>query len=302
MNNNSSFYRLLIVMLIVGISAPSWSQCDVNFEEEIYLENQYRKKQYAQIGALTSGESFYKVDDTLSFDLGFKKSIWVAAYGADDSLKVAANTVVTNGKRDFVGGPVLEEGQSQSAFCSFFTRVWHVTNLELEKLRDKYQSGNLIQDDIPVDIWEWPAKNNAAIGDYAPSYDMAPFYDFNDNGVYDPLNGDYPMALDDLASFIPERFAFMVYNDDIEHLSSGADSLVMEFHQMDYFVDCEDDGPVDKSIFTRLKYIYKGEQDLRDLKMGIWKLGHLGCHLNDLLGVDLELNTTYSYNAGGFDQ
>ena len=302
MNNYARLSFLLIVILLAFLSSSLSAQCDVNFEDEIYLENQYRKKNYAQIGALTSGENFYKVNDTLSFDLGFKKAVWVAAYGADDSLKVAANTVVTNGKRDFVGGPVIEEGQSQSAFCSFYTRVWHVTAAEVTELREAYDSGTLTEDDIPLDIWEWPAKNNEALGDYAPSNAMAPFYDFNDNGVYDPLNGDYPLALDDLPAFIPESFAFTVYNDNIEHTSSDVDSLIIEFHQMDYIMSCDDGGPVERSVFTRLKYIYKGDLDLRDLKIGIWKLGHLGCFTDDLLGVNVDLNTTYSYNAGGFDQ
>ncbi len=296
----SNLYLILILSIFSSLSIDA--QCDINHDEITTLENEFRLKSYSEIASLTSGENYFKIDEDSRFDMGFKKALWITAYDENDVLRVAANTVVTNGARDFVAGPVLKEEQSQSQFCEFYTRIWKVDREEIEQLRDDFDSGVLMESDIPIDIWEWPAIGNEALGEFMPEEEMAPFHDNNSNGIYDPLSGDYPIALEELSNFIPEQYVFTVYNDDIEHTRSDTDSLRMEFHQMDYLVDCEVGGPVDRSIFTRIRYVYKGADDLLDLKMGIWQLESLGCHLDDRLGVSVEHNATYVYNLNGGDQ
>lgn len=56
---------------------------------------------------------------------------------------------------------------------------------------------------VPANIANWPGNGEVAFG-----YDanLAPYHDVNNNGIYDPAQGDYP-------KFLGDEALWMVYND-----------------------------------------------------------------------------------------
>ena len=109
--------------------------------------------------------------------------------------------------------------------------------------------------------------------------DLAPFFDYNQDSLYDPLDGDSPIALSETPSFIPSQFRFYVYNDMTVHQESGGEPLDMEFQVIEWVLTCTDPRESETSVFTRINYINKGIEDIRDFRIGLWDDGDLGLSL-----------------------
>jgi len=139
-------------------------------------------------------------------------------------------------------------------------------NILMELIEIIFQDG-LSADQIPESILTWPAKDNPWLNEFAPKEEMAPFHDYNNDGRYDPLDGDLPIALKENPDFLPLQMRFTVYNDLTMHNVSQSQPVYMEFHQLDYLLACDLVPELDNVVFTRLKYIYKGEDRLTDFRL-----------------------------------
>ncbi|MDB4082974.1 hypothetical protein N9502_01770 [Vicingaceae bacterium] len=89
----------------------------------------------------------------------------------------------------FNNGPITTSGG--------LTRVLivRVTRQEVISHQANYNQIGYI---MPEGIKNWPAFGDTTLG---VSKDLAPFFDANNNGCYDPQNGDYPVIKGDEALY-----------------------------------------------------------------------------------------------------
>jgi len=283
--------------------------CPTQLSQQDYsrIENDYRESTISNLSNLYNNDlmegSFYTGQTGNKwFDLGLARAIWAGAYDPSGNLKLAASTYNNGNGSDYISGPHVFGDVSQAALsCMFFRRVWVVSQVEVDNLRSDFSAGILMIDQIPEDILEWPAKGNPWIAPMTPDSDMAPFHDFNGDGRYDPMMGDYPLPLMESPDFIPHQFRFYVFSDGWLHSFSGGDALNMDFHVIDFVTDCPEQAESEAAVFSRIKYINRGIEDLRNLRMGIWDDTDLGCLSDDYFGCRPDLDCSYTYNQGGFD-
>jgi len=268
------------------------------------IENQHRHNNaftYGMVSYQSHEDNFYfESSEEPAFYLGYGKSLWVAGKNAAGDIKVSANTFPTLNNHDFIPGPLdRATGQPMDTLCDIYNRVWVVKQVEIFQLQTKFQEGTLAIEDIPADILEWPAKGNPHLGEFAPDHDMASFADISEDGIYDPLSGDYPIVLEESPTFIPHQFSFIVYNDMSRHTGTFSEGMGFEFHQTNYVVNCNEESEAEQTVFTRIKYHYLGAEPLSDFKLSLWEDNDLACNQNDYEGCDRELNCTYFYNQNG---
>ena len=292
-----------IIAIAFNVQVFGQIECVPRLTENSVIRNNYRQSTTSSLAQLkfndAGGDSFLDVDGSSPlFRLSGAKAIWAGGYGPSGNLKLAASTYGVGG-RDYKCGPLWRDFQDPAGLCAFYKRVWSIDKTALVKLKESYDTGLLDIQDIPLDILEWPAKGNPHISEYAPDYDMAPFYDNDQDAIYNPLAGDHPIPLEESPAFIPTQFRFYVINDNTIHKESDSETMQMEFHILDYVIDCGENNESNTSIFSRLKYIYRGVEDLRDFKIGIWNDSALGCDGNDYVGCQPALNATYVYNRDG---
>jgi len=278
--------------------------CTNRFEEPIPIRNKYRQSSLIAMGNLKfngeSEEPYFDGDGgTELFEVGFSRGIWAGGFDESGDLKVAAAVYDIWGG-DYIPGPILN-GAVNEDICSFYKRVWQVDKYEISLMLTAFQEGQLTIEAIPKDILEWPAIGNPYNGEFALDYALAPFFDNDSDGIYNPLNGDYPIALDENPDFVPNEFRFYVFNDMTTHNESEGEPIGMEFHVIDYVLNCEQFSESESSIFTRLKYIYKGQETMRDFRLAIWDDWDLGCFTNDYVGCSPGLNASYVYNIDGME-
>lgn len=308
------YFRIAIIMKYIftffllgflGFNTYSQPDCTPRLDEVDRLTNNFRRSAIFSLGSLSfdgqNSEPFFDGDGVSKlFDVGYARGVWAGGYDSAGNIRLAASGY-DGDSADYIPGPIWRGFQSDTELCEYFRRVWTINNYDISILLDRFESGTLEVEDIPRDILEWPALGNPHIKEFEIENDLAPFFDKDGDGRYDPLNGDYPIPLVENPLFIPSKFRFYVFNDMTEHNESRGIPMDMEFQLMDWVTTCPSPGASEASVFTRMKYIYKGLEDLRDFRIGIWDDMDLGCHTNDYIGCDPTLNASYAYNAGGVE-
>src|SRR5690606_31572910 len=109
--------------------------------------------------------------------------------------------------RDFIPGPIMDSIQYASQIPQW-NRVWKVDRYDvLNHINFFNQPGY----SIPQVFLDWPAHGNTLLGQ---ATNLAPYFDYNNNGIYDPTNGDYPLVPGD-------QCVYYIFNDDTVHTESG---------------------------------------------------------------------------------
>lgn len=220
----------------------------------------------------------------------FAGGIWLSALDANDSLKVAAMTYRNQGF-DFFPGPIDAASQNiTNNSCSVFNRFFEVKyNAIQTHLANTAYATPVAISDIPQSILEWPAKGNAHFTQYNIVDDLAPFVDVNQNGIYDPENGDYPKIKGDQA-------IFWVVNDiGGVHSRTGGSPLGVEVQFLAYAYK-SDNTTLNNSTFYDVKTIKKTTGNLHDFKFGLFVDVELANYSDNYVGCDTALNIAFGYN------
>lgn len=114
----------------------------------------------------------------------FSAALWIGGLDANGQLKLAAVRFRQRGD-DYWTGPlkITGAGTTQSE-CIKFDKLFKISRAEVDEHISSYATSGYV---MPSSIANWPAH-----GDEGYSYYLAPFKDVNENGEYDPENGDYP--------------------------------------------------------------------------------------------------------------
>jgi len=250
------------------------------------------------------GDSFYHPVYKERMATSFVSHVWISAKNIDDELLLAADMYVGTNQKEFYLGPLTTEGEKFEGATEYFNRVWEIYGHELKTVKEKFNNGNLLLGDLPKDIREWPAIGNPyfTLTDLEIlSQDLAPFFDENEDGLYNPLDGDLPIHSEETAFenredlWSPFMLNFQVYNDVGPHQLSKGEIVGVEIQQINYLLNCPSIDEVDQTIFTRYKVINKHGGVLKDFKLGFYEHPILSCG-QPYTGYNKELKTIYNYS------
>ncbi len=225
----------------------------------------------------------------------FAGGLWIS--GFDNSvLKQAASTYgMGNGDTDYWPGPLNDLGEIDNETCTNWDRHWKVLQADIDAFILDWSDGGVLVDDIPSAVAGWPARGNPLFFDIygfdlpSGTQGLAPFFDVEGDGTYDPTEGDYPLIKGDQA-------VFWIFNDAGNiHTESQGEPLRMEIHAMAYGYASANEN-INNATFYDLKFIYKGTSPLEDAYVGLWIDADLGCHTDDYLGCDPERDMAFVYN------
>jgi hypothetical protein len=144
---------------------------------------------------------------------------------------------------------------------------------------------------IPFGIREWPAHGDPAKGQ---SFNLAPFVDFDNDGLYSPENGDYPAIYGD-------RCVLNLYNHNKDTVSTLTLPYGLESYQYYYVFDCDTSEVLKNTIFLTQRFkLVLGQ--LNNAIVGTYLDYDIGNYADDYIGTHVELGMVYSYNSDLFDQ
>lgn len=241
------------------------------------------------------------------FSTIFTTGIWLAGKNSNNELRLAAATYNDPISKDYSSGPIQNTNGQISPQCENFDRVWEVLGYEIFSHRSDFADNGIIDQPIP-NIFAYPAHQNPHFesihGFELPNtpQGLAPFFDQNNDGIYNPIDGDYPLPENVSANQIPRHMIWGVFNDAGFHTETHGEPLNVEIQLTAYSFYClDDDDLLNNTIFTSHKIINRGNETLDSMIFTKFVDFDLGCTNDDFLGSIPEMNTFYGYNAGPYD-
>lgn len=187
----------------------------------------------------------------------------------------------------FFIGPKTEILHHSIDYLEQWNRTWELTKQEIEYHKNHWNDPGYSP---PENISEWPAHGAEDLGQASH---LAPFFDQNSNGYYDPMKGDYPVVYGD-------ECIFSLYSDwHAGNMPYVEECLGFEIQKWAYAYNCPNDSALQNTIFLHYDLINRSNYTYDNLYAGSFTLFCIGQSVdhNDMYtGCDTVLNSYYGYN------
>jgi len=236
----------------------------------------------------------------------FAGALWIGGIDALGQLKVAAQTYRQTGN-DFYPGPLDNNGQVNKDICKNFDNFWKVEAEEINLFLQAYEisDGNISFSNIPESILGWPARNNqffVEFNDFAlpADKDLAPFWDENDDGEYNPLDGDYPVIDQTNEGVYADQMIWWIFNDrGNAHSETGGEAIGLQISALAFGFATNDE--VNNMSFYKYVIENNSSSSLDSVFFSQWVDPDLGNFDDDYVGCDTLNDLGIVYNGDGFD-
>ena len=216
----------------------------------------------------------------------FNAGIWMGGFDSDGNLKIAAVEYPNENRKEFAAGPILEDNGQMTFDCDNYDQLWEVYGYEIKQHISDFEDNGVINNPIQH-IYAYPGHQNPFFesihGFSLPNttHGLAPFFDNNNDGIYNPTDGDYPLPESVHPNSIPAHVMWGIYNDaGVEHSNSYGEPLNVEIHQTVWAFNCTDNETLNNSVFTSHKIINKDSSPLDSMYVGFWTDMDVGCFLS----------------------
>ncbi|MDP2236836.1 MAG: T9SS type A sorting domain-containing protein [Bacteroidales bacterium] len=258
----------------------------------------------------------------------FAGSLWIGGTDINNQLKLAALRFRQVGN-DYWTGPLTIDGTAaiDEATCAQFDRQWKITRAIVDEFLANTDpaTGAFIPSEsytIPKEILEWPVHGDVS---KQQSYYLAPFYDVDGDGEYNPFAGDYPYydidnslcqtrtpTMDEsiegaiwgsvLADQVikGDQTIWWVFNDKGNiHTETGGSAIGLEIRAQAFAFATNDE--VNNMTFYSYEIINRSTFELTDTYFSPWIDTDLGKADDDFVGCDVGRGLGYCYNGKAVD-
>ena len=258
-------------------------------------------------------------------------SLWIAGLDINNQLKCAAVRFRQDGN-DFWTGPLsIKEASIDDVTCAQWDQLFKITRAEVDEFLSHLDenSGVFVPSDdyvIPKIITDWPAHPDKVGGNISGvSHYMAPFFDRNGDGEYDPMVGDYPYydINNELChTKIPtmeesvngtvhgsilsdqvlkgDQTLWWVFNDKgNSHTESQGSAIGIEVRGQAFAFATNDE--INNMSFCSYEIINRSTYTLTNTFFCPWTDVDLGYAKDDYVGCDVQRGLGYGYNGDPMD-
>lgn len=229
----------------------------------------------------------------------FAGSLWIGGIDASNQLKVAAMTYRQTGN-DYWPGPLSSAGTIDAATCLQYDKFFKVNRADVETWNNWDHTGpSPLGSSEEQAIRDWPTVG-------PEGQPLAPFYDSDGDGIYNPDQGDYPDF--DLvgnracaAKLKGDQAIWWVFNDKGNvHTETGGASIGLEI-QAQAFAFATNDEINDMTFYT-YRIANKSSFAINKTHFGVWVDADLGGYNDDYVGCDVSNGFGYTYNGDAVDE
>ena len=251
----------------------------------------------------------------------FAGSLWLAGQDISGQFKVAALRFRQIGNDYWTGPLSTVDAEIDQQTCQDYDRHWETTLSMVAEFNGWYEAGEFDKANntetqerdypgysLPSVITEWPAHGRN-FEPYNEDYYLAPFFDRDGDGDYNPDNGDYPGYVlngqSDCSRRVRDLYGdqnlWWVFNDKGNiHTESGGQAIGMEIRAQAFAFATTDE--VNNMTFYNYELINRSTFELSDTYFGQWVDGDLGNAQDDFVGCDVRRGLGYFYNGDDNDE
>lgn len=253
----------------------------------------------------------------------FAGALWIGGTDVNGQLKLAAQRYRQVGY-DYWTGPLTTDGTA--AISSETCVTWDKLHVVYRKDVDDFLAwraapGDFPDYSIPRSITDYPAHGDESM---KQSFYLAPFYDVDEDGVYDYTVGDYPyydLDNDLCHKDVPtketelglvkgglladqvlkgDQTIWWVFNDRGNvHTETGGASIGLEIRAQAFAFATNDE--VNNMTFYSFEIINRSTYRLQETYMSLWTDPDLGYAKDDYVGCDVLRGLGYCYNGTSVD-
>jgi hypothetical protein len=217
-------------------------------------------------------------------NLIFSAGLWIGGFDQAGALHLAAQTY-RYGESDFWCGPL--NAQTGAPFpASQWDDLWSMNQADIDYHKLNYdQTGYIISSEIS----EWPGSSYHGVQQI-----IAPFADTDNNGQYNPSQGDYPIISGQDA-------VYFVFNDLFDsHTQSSGLPLGIEVYGMAYQVNTNIPA-LRNTVFVRYRIKNRSVFQYNDLRLGIFVDFDIGNPNDDHYGTRVDKHLLFAENGDATD-
>lgn len=219
----------------------------------------------------------------------FAANPWVTGKYNDTVYANVETYGVTTQPNNFISnlsGPI-SNSYAGFDFHLKWDRVWKVNKTDLQYHFANWQNAGYQPPQVFLD---WPAHGDTTNGQ---AFYLAPFVDNNNDGVYNPFDGDYPKIKG-------QQAIYFIRNDS--RTSNTQHPMQSEVHGMAYAYDCPSDSAINHTVFLDLTVYNRSNRSYDSTYIGLFSDFDLGNSEDDYVGCDVDRSTFYGYNGDVFDE
>lgn len=248
----------------------------------------------------------------------FTSALWLGGTDINGQLKLAA--LRYRDGQDYWTGPLsIGSAEIQPSECYKYDNHYSSSQDKVREFNAWFTAGELDQQNgtnnqsdnfpgyqVPDFIKNWPAHGDVTLGQ---DYYLAPFFDRDEDGNYNPDMGDYPWydinsakdcKTDRSVSLYGDYNLWWVLNDKGNiHTETGGDPIGMEIHAQAFAFATNDD--INNMTFYNYELINRGTQTLYNTYFGVFVDAALGDPFDDYVGCDVSRGLAYVYNGDAYD-
>lgn len=261
----------------------------------------------------------------------YSGALWMGGTDVNNQLKFAGLTFRQG--NDFWTGPLTVipgtgninigrkdygPAEIEPDVCAQYDKFYYITKQEVTIFNAWYNcsqdpscSGDISSQfpnyAIPSSILNWPAHGET---ERFQDFYLAPFYDRDGDGVYNPTNGDYPWYdINDEVDCRSSRQVTLygdytlwwVFNDKGNiHTETNGDPIGMEIRAQAFSFATNDE--INNMTFYNYEMINRSTYRLQNTYFAVWVDSDLGCSADDYIGCDVSRGVGYAYNGDNLDE
>ena len=231
--------------------------------------------------------------------------LWISGLDPGGNLKGAIQLYNDNNLSDFLPGLIVNNEAYK------FNNIWRVKSTDITEHLNDFADNGIIDNPNPS-VFGWPATGNVHFASYNNGLELplvpqglASFFDNNADGLYNPNDGDYPIA--DLRGCdfpnVPTEMLWFSFHDYVEHTQSTMDPMKMEIQCTVFAYECADEeSPLSNSVFVRHKVINLAQETIDSCYIGVFNDFDIGNPNDDFFGTSPQRSLVYGYNGDEQDE
>lgn len=196
---------------------------------------------------------------------------------------VSATSIYGEPER-YYQGPLAETYDAR--YGARYGQLWEISSDQIRHHQDNFTD---LDYSMPTVIRTWPANGISVNGE---PRSIAPFFDQNGNGIYEPGLGDHPLIRGDKA-------VYYILHD--QGTSVEEPGLGVDIHIMHYAFVNSWDAYLANTVFTNIKYVNRTQTTYTNVMAGIHLDLDIGYWADDVVGCDTTLELAYGFNRDPVD-
>lgn len=235
----------------------------------------------------TDSTDGYRINKDSLQKVIYSSSFWFGAIDNSNNLLMSGQIYRGQGNDQFSGPYSTSNSYTSSEYLTQYQNsIWTVSAEEIYDHIEQFNDSNYIAPDA---IENWPGNGDTTLG---VNFQLAPFEDLNNNGIYEPQMGEYPKIKGCKATYI-------ITNDAAKQHSSNGLPLGIEMHYMIY--QLSENTIYDDLTFIKLKVFKRSQLAINNFTITYYLDGDIGNGADDFVGTSPSNDLLYFYNSSNYD-